>query len=194
MLPAIVQASWLDGIGGVEEAFGGDLLADGQIGDAGLHARCPVREVRLEHAVHLGDAEDDGVLLRDGAAAQRGAGPARHDLDAVGVAELQHRRDLLGRRGQHDGQRHLAVGGEGVGLEGAALVLRRHQSLGRDKLGETGQKLVATSDHALIGLGECDGHGCSSMPPCRGGCYSLTYARVRRFSGLATALLSHGPV
>ena len=51
----------------------------------------------VEHAVHLGDAEDDGVLLRDGAAGKRGAGPARHDLDAVLVAELQHRRHLLGR-------------------------------------------------------------------------------------------------
>ena len=56
-------------------------LADGEIGDAALHARRPVVEIDVEHAIHLGDADDDGVLLRDGAARKRGAGAPRHDLD-----------------------------------------------------------------------------------------------------------------
>ena len=74
-------------IGRVEEARMRDRLGDGEVGDAGLHARGAVVEIDVEDAVHLGDAEDDGVLLREGAAGERGAGAARHDLDAIGVAE-----------------------------------------------------------------------------------------------------------
>ena len=68
-------------IGRVEEALMRHRLADGEIGDAALHARRPVVEIDAEHAIHLGDADDDGVLLRDGAAGKRGAGAPRHDLD-----------------------------------------------------------------------------------------------------------------
>jgi hypothetical protein len=64
-------------VGRVEEALGHDLAGDGEIGDAGLHLRDAVGIVDLEDAVHLGDADDDRVLLRDRAAGQRGAGPAR---------------------------------------------------------------------------------------------------------------------
>ena len=69
-------------VGRVEEAVGPDRFGDREIGDAGLDPRVAVGEVDLEDAVHLGQAEDDRVLLRDGAAGERGAGAARHDVDA----------------------------------------------------------------------------------------------------------------
>ena len=97
MLPAMVQASWLDRVGGVKKAFEADLLADRQIGDTGLDPHGAVLETDVQHPVHLGDTEDDGVLLRDGAAGQRGPGAARHDLDPVLLAEAEHGRDLLRR-------------------------------------------------------------------------------------------------
>ena len=49
--------------------------------------------------------------------------PARHDLDVVLLAEAQDRAHLLGTLGQHDGKRQAAIGGERVGLEGAAPFL-----------------------------------------------------------------------
>src|SRR4029450_11493802 len=62
MLPAIVQDNWLGRaragplarrVGGVEEPFGGNRLADRQVGDAGLHARGAALEIHLKDAVHL---------------------------------------------------------------------------------------------------------------------------------------------
>ncbi len=71
------------GIGRVEEPVGPDGLRDREIGDAGLDARVAVGEVDLENAAHLAQAEDDRVLLRNGAAGQRGSRAARHDVDAA---------------------------------------------------------------------------------------------------------------
>ena len=136
-------------IGRVEEALVRDRLADAEVGDAGLDAGGAVLEVDLEHAVHLGDAEDDRVLRRDRAARERGAGAARHDLEPCSWQKRSTADDLLGRRRQHDRQRQPAVGGQRVGLVGAALVLRGHESLGRDKAGEAGDDLVAAGEDAL---------------------------------------------
>ena len=69
-------------IGRVEEAVGADRLGNREIGDAGLDPRIAVGEVDLEDAAHLGQADDDRVFLRDGAAGERRAGAARHDIDA----------------------------------------------------------------------------------------------------------------
>ena len=85
--------------------------------------------------------------------------PARHDLDAVLVAEAQDGRDLLGRRGQHHGERHLAVGGQRVGLEGAALVLGHDQGLRRDKASQTRDDLLTARQNRFIRFWKCDGHG-----------------------------------
>ena len=113
----------------VEKALIGDRLADAQVGDARLDPNQAVREIDLEHPVHLGDAEHDGIRLWNSAAGERGAGAARHHLDAVVMAEAQDGRDLGGRRGQNHRQRHLAIGGQPVGLEGASLIFRGDQGL-----------------------------------------------------------------
>ncbi len=150
-------------VGRVEEAFRRDLAGDGEIGDAGLHLRGAVGVVDRKDAVHLGDADDDGILLRDGAAGERGARPARHHRHALLAAELQDRRDLLRRRGQHHRQRQAAIGGQRIRLIGAPLVLGGDQRLGRDQPGEAGDDLLAARQDSRIGQRKGDGgHGAVS--------------------------------
>ena len=91
ILPPIVQASCEDGIGRIEKALGRDGLGNREIGDAGLDPRVAVGEIDLEDAGHLGEADDDRVLLRDRAAGERSAGAARHDVDARLAAERSTR-------------------------------------------------------------------------------------------------------
>ena len=90
ILPAMRAGELRGRVGRVEEALRRDRAGDGEIGDAGLDPGGAVGEVDVEDAVHLGDADDDRVLLRDGAAGERGAGAARHHLDALLMAEAQH--------------------------------------------------------------------------------------------------------
>ncbi len=160
-------------IGGVEEALMRDRAGDGEVGDAALHPRHAIRVIDVEDLRHLGGAEDDRVPLCDGPTRERGARPARHDPHAVGVAIGHHLRDLLGGGRQHDSERHLAIGGEPVRLEGAALILGGDQRLGGDEGGEAGDDLVAAGQDGLIGLGKADGHvGPSFM---RGGLASIRH-------------------
>jgi hypothetical protein len=70
-------------VGRVEEAVGGNLVGNAQIGDARLHARRAVLVIDLENARHLRDADDNRVFLGDRAAGKRCARPARHHRDAV---------------------------------------------------------------------------------------------------------------
>ena len=77
-------------IGRIVEAGMLDRLRDGEIGHAGFDHGDAVREIDLADAVELGHAEKHAVGERQRAARQRGAGPARHHLDALGVTEGEH--------------------------------------------------------------------------------------------------------
>ena len=105
--------------------------------------------------------EHDGVLLRDGAAAEGGPGAAGHDLDAVLVAEAEDRRDFGGRRGQHHRQRHLAIGGQAIRLESTALILGDDKGLPRDEPCQTRDDLPPAQQDILVRLWKCNGHGVS---------------------------------
>ena len=70
-------------IGRVVEALALHRLGDGEVGDAGLRHHAAIGVVDLEDAVELAEAEQDAVGERQRAARQRGAGAARHDLDAL---------------------------------------------------------------------------------------------------------------
>ena len=70
-------------IGRVVEAGVLDRLRHREIGHAGLDHGDAVGEVDLADAVELGHAEENAVGQRQGAARKRGAGPARHHLDAL---------------------------------------------------------------------------------------------------------------
>ena len=168
---AVFQAMGAAGIGGdiaadgagdlarrvrrVEEAVSGDRLGNGGIGDAGLDPSHAVHQVERQNFAHAGQAQHDGVLERQGAAAERGAGPARHDLDVVLVAEAQDGAHLLGRRRQHHRHRQAAIGGERVGLEGAAAFLVGDQ-------GRAGRELLQLPQNVGAALKDREiraGHG-----------------------------------
>ena len=143
-------------VGGVEEAVFGHRRRDREVGDARLDADRAVGNVDGEDARHLRHADDDRVLLRDGAARERGAGAARHHLDAERPTGAQHGRHLLSRARQRHGERHPAIGGERVGLVGAPLVFPRHQTVMRQQRGERGDDLVAAREDRGVGRGEGD--------------------------------------
>ena len=109
---AVFQAMGATGIGGdvaadgagdlarrvrrIEEAVTCGRLGDADIGNAGLDAGDAVGRVDRQNLGHAREADHERVLERQGPAAERGAGPARHDLDVVLVAEAQDLADLLG--------------------------------------------------------------------------------------------------
>ncbi len=148
----------------VEETGMGDLAGDRQIGDAGLHPHGAIGEIDVQHAVHLGDAEHNGVLLRDRATAERGAGAARHHRHALGVAEGEDGRDLLRRLGQDDNHRQPSIGGQRVGLEGTPLVLFGDHALAGDDGPERGDDAVALRQHVAARRGKGNGHGVLPVP------------------------------
>ena len=119
-------------IGGVEEALRTDRLRNREIGHAGLDPRIAVGEIDLEDAAHLGQRDDDRVLLRDRAARERGPGAARHDIDLLVAAEPHDARDLLGRARQRDRERQAAVGRQRVGLERAPAGFVGDEAFGRE--------------------------------------------------------------
>ena len=107
------------GVGGVIKAPMLDRAGDRRIGDAGLDDGDAVVEIDLLDAVELHHRNKDAVLKRQGAAGQRGAGAARHDLDVVGMAPGKDGLEFFDGRGQHHGERQVGVGGEAVALIGA---------------------------------------------------------------------------
>jgi hypothetical protein len=142
----------------VEEALVRDRGRDGEVGDPGFDPGGPVLEIHVEDARHLRDADHDRVLLRDRASGERGAGAPRHDLDALLVAEAEHRCDLGGRGRQDDRQRNPPVGCEAVGLEGPPFVKARDERLGRYELGEAREDLIPLGENTGVGFGKGDGH------------------------------------
>ena len=147
-------------IGRIEEALRPDCFRDREIGHARFDPRIAVGEVDLENAAHLGQRDDDGVLLRDRAARERGAGAARHDIDLLVAAEPHDARDLLGRARQRDRERQAAVGGERVGLERAPPEFVGNQAFGRQDRREALDDRAAARQDRLVQARKGDvGHG-----------------------------------
>ncbi len=74
------------GVGGVVEAVLRDGLAQLQVDDAGLDQRGQVLDVDLEDALHARHGDEHAAHGRDGAAAEAGAGAARHHGQVVARA------------------------------------------------------------------------------------------------------------
>ena len=132
---------------------------DGEIGDARLNPRVAVGEVHLDHVGELGHTDHHRILLRNGAAGERRPGAACDHLDAVLVAEAHHVGDFLSRARQGDGERHLAIGGQRVGVIGAAFILGSDEAFGRQQSRKPGDDLVASRENAGVGFGKGDRHG-----------------------------------
>ncbi len=84
-------------------------------------------------------------------ARKRGAGAAWHDLDARFPAITQHGCDLRRRRRQDYEQRQFAIGGQPVGLIGAAFVFGKDDRIGGDDPAQPRGNLLATGDDRRIG-------------------------------------------
>ena len=133
-------------------------LRDGEIGHPGLDHGHAICKVDLADAVELGHAEENAVGERQCAAGERGAGPARHHLDALGVAELEHAADL--RRGlwQHHHHGQLTIGGEPVAFVSAHLLVAGDDPLPRHDGTQRRDDLAAAGKHSCIGRGHAKGH------------------------------------
>ena len=156
-------------IGRVVEAGMRHRLADGEIGDAGLGDDDAVVEIDLADALELAEPQQHAVGERQRAAGQRGAGAARHHLDALRMAVFQDLRDLFGGIRQHHDHRRLAIGGQPVGLVGAHLGRAVDHALARHDRAQRRHDLGAARQHRLVGFRHHDGHGVSlsDRPPHR---------------------------
>ena len=143
-------------VGRVEIAVARDRIGDGRIGDAGLDLSHAVGEVDGQQLVHARNTQHDRVFERQRATRERGARPARHDLDVVLVAVAEDGAHLLGVRRQHHRQRQAAIGGERVGLEGAAPLLVGDQARARSNLLQLLQDLVPALQDREIRAGQGD--------------------------------------
>ena len=92
------------------------------------------------------------ILEWQRAAGERGAGAARHHLDLGVVAIAEDLAHLLGALGQHHGERHAAIGGERIGLEGAAALEIGDQGRARRELPELPDDLVAAAEDCFVWL------------------------------------------
>ena len=146
------------GIGRIVEARVLHRVGDAEVGHAGLGDDAAVLEVDLEDPVEFAQPQHDAVGERQGAARERGAGAARHDLDALLVAQGQDRRDLLRGARQHDRHRQRAIGGQAVALVGAQLVLRRDHALARHDLAQLCDDRIALGERGLIRLRHAHAH------------------------------------
>ena len=94
---------------------------------------------------------------------ERGAGAARHDVDAGVAAEPHDARDLVGRARQDDGERQPAIGGQRVGLEGAPPGEVGDQAVGGQDRRQAGKDRVAAGEDRGVEGRESDSwHGGAS--------------------------------
>ncbi len=106
--------------------------------------------------VHARNTQHDRVFERQRATRERGTRPARHDLDVVLVAVAEDGAHLLGIGRQDHRQRQAAIGGERVGLEGAAPLLVGDQACARSNLLQLLQDLVPALQDREIRAGQGD--------------------------------------
>ena len=149
-------------VGRVVETGMRHRLADGEVGHAGFGHHDAVVEIDLADALEFAEAEQHAVGKWQRATGQRGAGAARHHLDALLKAIFQHFRDLLGGVRQHHDHRRLTVRGQGVGLVGQHLGRAVDDALARHDRAQRRHDGVATIKHRGIRGGHHNGHGCCS--------------------------------
>ena len=147
-------------IGRIVEAGMRHRLADGEIGDAGLGHHHAVVEIDLADALELAEPQQHAVGQRQRAAGQRGAGAARHHLDALLEAVFQDLRDLLRGVRQHHDHRRLPIGHQAIGLVGQHFGRAVDHALARHDRAQRGDDGVTAVQNRLIGSRHHDGHAC----------------------------------
>ena len=154
-----------------------DRLADGEIGHARFGHDHAVVEIDLADALEFAKPEQHAIGQRQRAAGQRGAGAARHHLDALLEAIFQNLRNLFGGFGKNHHHRRLTIGHQAIGFVrdhfGGAVdhALARHDRAQRRDDG------VAAAKDRLIRCGHHDGHAYFSLLAASG----RARIRARRF-------------
>jgi hypothetical protein len=146
------------GIGRVVETGVLYRFRHGKIGHARLDHGEAVGEVDLADAVELGHAEKDAIGERQRAAGERGTGPARHHLDAFGMAEREHATHLRRGLGQHDDHGKLAISGQPIGFVGTHLALGRDHAFARHDSAKCCHDALAAGEYGLVRRGHCERH------------------------------------
>ena len=136
----------------VIEAVGLDRLGDGKVRHARLGDDTAVVIVDFKNPVELAKAEKNGIGKRQRAPRKRGAGAARHNLDALLVAPFHNGCDLLHRLRQNHRERQLAIGRQAVGIIGTHAFTRINHAVRRHKPAQLAANLVPAVDYALIGV------------------------------------------
>jgi hypothetical protein len=127
---------------------GSGRARDVRVDDARLGDRDALVRVEPQDPVEAVEADHDAALDRKRAARQAGPAAARHERDALAMAEADGHDDLLACLGQHDRLGPAAEGGQGVGL-----VRRDARRLGEQPIGgiELPQPLHQLSDrHPVV--------------------------------------------
>ena len=145
-------------IGRVVKSGIGHRLADGEIGHPGLGHHHAVVEIDLADALELAEAEQHAIGQRQRAAGQRGAGAARHHLDALLEAIFQNPRDLFGGVRKHHDHRRLAIGHQAIGFVREHFGRLVDHALARHDRAQRRHDGVAASQNRLIRCGHHDGH------------------------------------
>ena len=146
------------GIGRVVETGVLYRFRHGKIGHARLDHGEAVGEIDLADAVELGHAEKDAIGERQRAAGERGTGPARHYLDAFGMAEREHATHLRRGLGQHDDHGKLAISGQPIGFVGTHLALGRDHAFARHDSAKCRHDALAAGEYGLVRRGHCERH------------------------------------
>jgi hypothetical protein len=140
----------------IEEAVGRNRIGNIEIGHARLNRRRAVEQVDIQDARHLRQTDDDRVLLRNGAAGERGAGAPRHDRNAVAAAIFEHRGHVLRRLGKNDRERHPPIGDKRIRLEGLEAALVADEAAFRQQIGKIGDDFPPTVEDGLPWLQKAD--------------------------------------
>jgi hypothetical protein len=153
-------AGW---IGRVEESHRRDGVRYAQIGDAGFDANVAALEIRLQHAIHPRQTQDDRIFRRKRASRERRTGPARHHADLAQVAKPQNGAHFLGRSWQNNGHRQTFVCGQRIGFEGSPASFVRHHGAARKQLLQCIHELITPCQDLGLRLDYIDsGHRTAS--------------------------------
>ena len=147
-------------VGRVEEALVGDRLADAEIGDAGCDAGGAVRRNRRRAP---GSSWRRRARWRPPAGWRRRQARCRRPRGTT-LTPCSWQKRMIAEtssvvEGSTTASGMLAIGGQPVRLEGAALVLRDDEGLGCDEPGQPRDDLRAARQDRLVRLRKCNRHG-----------------------------------
>jgi hypothetical protein len=123
-----------------------DGLRDGAVAHAGLDDRRAGERVDVDDAVELGQRQQHAPPMRQGAAGQAGARPARNDRHVEIEAGAADARDLLLGLGQRHHHRHLAIQRQAVALVRLRVLFAPEDAVVRQERAQRGHDRALALD------------------------------------------------